>query len=397
MLRKAVFWIHLCCGVAAGLVILMMSFTGVVLTYERQLLARQDKASYFQEPDVGEVRLPVDALLELAETNSRITPTVITLASDPAAPAVLREGRSDSVHMNPYTGNIYTPHDPALDEFFGTMTGLHRWFNISGENRSTARAITGISNLMFLFLVISGIYLWLPPVFRWSAMRLRLWFHPNARNAAARDFNWHHVFGIWAAIPLVVIVATATVFNYQWANNLVYQLAGDAPPQRGSGSTQGQESRTENVVVDADAFQTLDDLFVQAEQAVSANLGGWNTLTMNIPDSNASDVSFSVDQGNGGQPQKRHNMSLNRYTGNVVDWAPFESQSAGRQARSWVRFLHTGEALGIAGQTLAGLASLAGVLMVWTGLSLSIRRLRGFIARTARRQSRSRDGLTADS
>src|SRR5690606_14959611 len=39
MFRKALFWIHLACGVVTGLVILMMSITGVVLTYERQMIA----------------------------------------------------------------------------------------------------------------------------------------------------------------------------------------------------------------------------------------------------------------------------------------------------------------------------------------------------------------------
>ena len=53
---------------------------------------------------------------------------------------------------------------------------------------------------------------------------------------------------------------------------------------------------------------------------------------------------------------------------------PFTDQSPGVQARRWVRFLHTGEALGLAGQTLAGLASAAAALLVWTGLSLALRR-----------------------
>ena len=95
---------------------------------------------------------------------------------------------------------------------------------------------------------------------------------------------------------------------------------------------------------------------------------------MTIPEPGAERISFSIDQGNGGQPQKRHNLTLDADSGELVEWAPFNSQSAGRQARSWVRFLHTGEALGIIGQTIAGLASFAGVLMVWTGLALSLRR-----------------------
>ena len=38
LFRKILFWAHLSCGVAAGLIILLMSATGVLLTYERQML-----------------------------------------------------------------------------------------------------------------------------------------------------------------------------------------------------------------------------------------------------------------------------------------------------------------------------------------------------------------------
>ena len=39
MFRSTIFWIHLVCGVVTGAVVLMMSVTGVLLTYERQILA----------------------------------------------------------------------------------------------------------------------------------------------------------------------------------------------------------------------------------------------------------------------------------------------------------------------------------------------------------------------
>src|SRR4029079_9110882 len=95
----------------------------------------------------------------------------------------------------------------------------------------------------------------------------------------------------------------------------------------------------------------------------------------NLPGADASSLRFNVDQGNGGQPQLRGTLTLDASTGEVRAWAPFSSQSAGQQARSWIRFLHTGEALGVAGQTVAGLVSLTSVLMVWTGLALAFRRL----------------------
>jgi hypothetical protein len=41
-----------------------------------------------------------------------------------------------------------------------------------------------------------------------------------------------------------------------------------------------------------------------------------------------------------------------------------------------LRFGHTGEVFGLAGQTIAGLASLGALALGYTGLSLAIRRLR---------------------
>ena len=42
-LRTLIFWPHLVAGITAGVVILVMSVTGVLLTYERQLIAWSDK------------------------------------------------------------------------------------------------------------------------------------------------------------------------------------------------------------------------------------------------------------------------------------------------------------------------------------------------------------------
>ncbi len=36
--RRIFFWMHLCAGVTAGLVILVMSVTGILLGYERQIM-----------------------------------------------------------------------------------------------------------------------------------------------------------------------------------------------------------------------------------------------------------------------------------------------------------------------------------------------------------------------
>ena len=50
-----------------------------------------------------------------------------------------------------------------------------------------------------------------------------------------------------------------------------------------------------------------------------------------------------------------------------------------------MRFAHTGEVLGIPGQTIAGAVSAGGAVLVWTGLALAWRRLRAWLKRRGER------------
>ena len=103
-----------------------------------------------------------------------------------------------------------------------------------------------------------------------------------------------------------------------------------------------------------------------------------------MPLSNAPQLTFNIDRGTGGQPQKRAQLVLDRASGEVVRWEPFSSYSRGRQLRSILRFAHTGEVLGVAGQTIAGAVSLGGAVLVVTGLALALRRFWAWFAKRAR-------------
>jgi uncharacterized iron-regulated membrane protein len=369
MFRKIVFWMHLACGVSAGLVVLMMSVTGVLLAYERQILAWADRNLY-AEPEPGAQQLPLAELLAAVErARPGFQPSAITVRNEPGAPVAFAAGRAGTLLVDPYTAAVREPGAAGLREFFETVEGWHRWFNASGESRATARAITGASNLAFLVLVLTGMYLWLPRVWKWAAFKTRLLFNPRATTSKARDFNWHHVFGIWSALPLAVVVATAVVFSYPWANALVYRSVGEEPPVRGGppgGGPAGAGARPAES--GAPPPLAYDELFARAAAHTQ-----WQSLTLALPPANG--ARFTIDQGNGGQPQRRHALTLDAATGEVQAWAPFASQPRGQRLRTWIRFLHTGEALGIGGQTIAALVSATTLIMVWTGLALAWRRL----------------------
>ena len=58
-----------------------------------------------------------------------------------------------------------------------------------------------------------------------------------------------------------------------------------------------------------------------------------------------------------------------------MQWQPYEDSNLGQKPRGWMRFAHTGELGGLTGQIVAGLGCLGGVLLVYTGFSLAVRRL----------------------
>ena len=59
----------------------------------------------------------------------------------------------------------------------------------------------------------------------------------------------------------------------------------------------------------------------------------------------------------------------------------FDDLGPGRRLRSWLRFAHTGEIYGLPGQTVAGLVSAGGAVLVYTGIALALRRLVAWLRR----------------
>jgi uncharacterized iron-regulated membrane protein len=373
LFRKIIFWCHLTTGVIGGIIVLIMSVTGVLLMYEKQIILWADTRNYRAEPPSGATRLPVEALINrVQQSQPDAVPATITLRSDPAYPATLSYAGGRNVFVNPYTGDIWGEGSKGVRDFFRTMTDWHRWLGAQGENRTVARAITGACNLGFLFLVISGFYLWFPKKLKWSQIRNVIWFKRGLASKA-RDFNWHNVIGFWSVVPLFIVVLSAVVISYVWAGNLVYRIAGEAPPApRPAAPPPAQQQGSQTISIDG-----IDSLWSRAEQQVS----DWQSINLRLPTSADAPLVFTIDQGSGGQPQKRGTLTLDRATGETRLWEPFSSLTTGRKLRSILRFAHTGEVAGIIGQTIAGIASAGGAVLVWTGIALAWRRFRAWMKR----------------
>ena len=369
-LRSLIFWPHLVCGVAAGLVILIMSATGVLLTYEKQMIAWAD-AQRMPPATADAPSLSIADLIRSVNSATGEPPTSIAVSASANEPALAMVGQR-RVLVDPRTGQFLGDSAPRLRAFFRTVTDWHRWLALAGEQRALGKAVTGWANLIFAFIVLSGMYLWLPRIWKWRQVRAIVWFRGGLRGKA-RDFNWHNAIGIWSCVPLFLVVISAMPISFPWASNLVYRLAGEAPPVAAPRPTPGGDTAS-------NASLPLDGLDAAWARAVT-QADGWRLITVRVPTSPQAPFVFTIDRGYAGQPQHRGTLTVARDATQPAKWETFAAQTPGRRARSISRFLHTGEVLGLPGQTIAGLVSLGGVVLVWTGLALTWRRFRAWRAR----------------
>jgi uncharacterized iron-regulated membrane protein len=385
--RRTLFWAHLCCGIAAGILILVMSVTGVLLAYERQIIEARQQANRIAVP-AGAQPLDVDRLVEVARDiappEARIS---VVFDADPAMPVVLSMGRDQQMLLHPLTGELLPDHAAGARDFFHAMEGWHRW--LGGDSQGFGSKLIDVSNLLFVFLILSGIYLWLPAVWRWRTVRGLVLFQKRYINAKVRDFNWHHVFSFWMLIPLFLIALSGVVMSYAWANRAVFAIYGETPPQRGGppagprgpGGLRESSNDPQTLAADGASYAAL-------MATARAQFSGWQRITLPV-DAGGNTVQLTAELISRDLRAPRQTLVLSRADASVVEFSPLPqagpgTQSRGQRARVWLRFVHTGEQYGLAGQTIAAIASLAACFLVYTGLALAWRRLiRPLFRRTA--------------
>jgi uncharacterized iron-regulated membrane protein len=364
-----------------------MSATGVLLTYQKQMTSWADRRAAHATPPSPSARpLPLEAVLSRASVAAGAIPTAVTVRSRTDAPVEVSFGGQRREMVSVYTGELLGGGGTGMRSFFRVVTSWHRTLGATGEGRARGKWITGAANLGFLFLVLSGFYLWWPRNWSPAALRNVTWFRRGI-SGKARDFNWHNVIGLWMAVPLFFIVLGAVPISFRWASDLVYRSVGESSPA----AAPARPESPANADTSPRSVAGVDVAIAAARQ----HAPDWQTLAITLPRASAKTMSVSIDRGMGGQPQLRSTLVLDRETGAEVRHEKFAAQSTGRRLRSILRFAHTGEVLGPVGQTIAGLASLGAVILGWTGIALSLRRL----ARWRRRRAwaRSGDGENAES
>lgn len=376
LIRRILFWSHLILGLATGLMIFVMCLTGVLSAYQRQIQTYLNhRGSRSMKPSPNARPLPVDALAKRIRDAEGVEARTILIPAGESGPVEVFLGNRGIVYADPYTGAEIGRPSPAIFSFFAQVNAWHRAMGINGPNRKSAVAVMDAANVICFYLTAVGLYLWFPRKWTWKHLRAVSVFRPHLAGKA-RDFNWHNVIGFWMLIPLVVMVWTGVALSYRWADRVTLQALGE---------TQRREDA--RPLAPAFAFGTepdpyelrvagLESLLEQAK----IRLVGWKRIEVEIPNSILDPVNFTADLSGYGAPGYARRLQLDR------DGKILSLREDSLRGRSIYRFAHTGELWGVAGQTVAMFGCVGGILLVYTGTALSVRRW--FAWRTRKNKAR---------
>jgi uncharacterized iron-regulated membrane protein len=375
--RKVIFWTHLTAGLLGGIVIFIMSVTGAALSFEKNIIEYfESDQRYVTVPENGQKLAPQEVIAKVKEARPEAKPSAISVLNRPDSAYTVALGREGQIFVNPYTGIITGEGSPAARSFFRVATDLHRYIALSGDGRPIGKAITGACNLMFLLLAVSGIYIWFPRQLVWRQMKPVMWFRRGI-GGKARDFNWHNTIGFWTSLILIVLTLTASVISYQWAGNLLYTLTGNEvpPAQQASqgGAQQGEQAYAWP--------ENLNPLWM----AAASQSPTWKSISLRLPIAKDAAV-FTIDEGIYWNIFGRSTLTVDAKTAGVSKWEPYGDLNGARRLRTWFRFTHTGESGGLIGQFIGFVACIGGAFLVYTGMSLAIRRFSRWLKKRSKEE-----------
>ena len=392
-LRRFFFWLHLSVGLVVGLLIAFLALTGGIISFQPQLVTFTERGIRADHPGHHRLRPalhpPLPTLPPRPPSPSPASPSSPIPTAPPRSPRV---PKAPVLLADSCTGRILGPGANHLRVFLATVRELHHQATFQGVHHETLRALKNAAALAFVFLTLSGLYLWFPRYLTWQHLRPTLLFRPGLRGRA-REWNLHNLAGFWLCLPLLAISTTGVIMAFPWANNLLYRAAGDTPPPPRRESAPQPPSPQEmpasrhihpaSTRTPAD-FTPLDAPIARALSFQPATV----STTLRLPPAKAlastPSLTFQLARNDCGQSMNRDQLTVATADAAVLKFEPFAQASRGRRWRITARYLHTGELFGAPGQAIALTAALGALLLVWTGFSLAVRRLAAFRHRRQR-------------
>ncbi|MGN6163434.1 MAG: PepSY-associated TM helix domain-containing protein [Flavisolibacter sp.] len=361
--------IHLYLSLAAGLVILTACLTGAILVFEKDLQMSFYKERYFVNE--GNNKLPTVQLtqfvkdsfppakingIKVYEDALRSAEINVSFASKKETKPADRQA-GYTIFIDPYNGKILEKYN-YKETFFYNVFALHRW--LLGGNKGAGKYIVGVSTLIFLFVITTGIILWWPKTKKILQQRIKI-----KSNAGWKRLNHdlHIVFGFYSALFLFIIAFTGLAWSFEWFNKGIYTMT-NSPLKNPPPPQSIYISNTKTISFD-EALATAKTVYPNAD-----------FYSLSMPKDSVEAVTVAVLNKNALHESATDAVYVDQYSGVVLGQLAFEERSLGAKVRSTFKPVHTGSIWDMPSKIIAFIVCLFGVSFPITGTIMWMNRTR---------------------
>ncbi|WP_283127714.1 PepSY-associated TM helix domain-containing protein [Bacteroides clarus] len=389
-MKKAFRKIHLWLSVPFGLIITVICLSGAALVFEDEVTELCRRDLYYVEKVSG-APLPVEYLIEKVAGTlpDSVAVTGVSISSDAerAYQVNLSKPRRASVYVDQYTGEVKGRHERA--PFFLTMFKLHRWL-LDGMKPDGGifwgKMIVGVSTLMFVFVLISGIVIWWPRTKKALKNSLKIAVGKGRRRFW---YDLHVAGGMYALVLLLAMALTGLTWSFSWYRAGFYKVFGVEMKQRaGHGALQtahgtlqtahgtpqtahgGKSGRNSSEEGRGNREHTSSyTCWQQVYEELKARNAGYKQITV-------SNGSASVSFERFGNQRAADRYAFNPQDGEITEVTLYKDTDASGKMRGWIYSVHVGSWGGMFTRILTFIAALLGGTLPLTGYYLWLRRIR---------------------
>jgi len=390
--------IHLWLSVPFGLIITLVCFSGAMLVFENEVNEWFRRDLYYVET-VKESPLPMDKLLEKVATTlpDSVSVTGVSISSDPgrAYQVSLSKTRRASLYVDQYTGEVKGKSERS--GFFMFMFRMHRWLldsmNPGNEGIFWGKMIVGVSTLLLVFVLISGIVIWWPRTRKALKNSLKITATKGWRRFW---YDLHVAGGMYALIFLLAMALTGLTWSFPWYRTAFYKVFGVEVQQRAAqGHEQKSDAQKRNTKLAAHREKKREGNEVRKGErsrrpennhsdmySVTSPFVYWQEIYDKLRRQNPEYKQISISSGTAsvsfnrfGNQRASDRYSFNTDNGEFTETSLYQHQDKSGKIRGWIYSVHVGNWGGMFTRILTFIAALLGSALPLTGYYLWIKRL----------------------
>jgi uncharacterized iron-regulated membrane protein len=352
--KKAVLFVHRWLGFISGLVVFIVSITGCIFCFQDEIqdaLYDYRKVAVSSAPYLKPSVLQQAALKQFPKGSAGLVtyqgtnrPAIVRLADE-------KKGQH-FLYFNPYTGKLLHDENPRTN-FFIVVEFIHLYLLLPVK---IGKMVVGVSVLIFIVLMITGIVLWWPK--RKTDRKRSFTIKWNGRWRRI-NYDLHNVLGFYATAIAIILAVTGVSMAFEWVENGIYKVGnlGKTCPEEKKEfvSDSLNKSLVQNLPVIDRAYAWVTKQSPKAQ------------MYMFFENAKADGVLRATAYQKSLHYAYSDLYTFDKYTGKLLNYLPNAKKSTGMKLNNMNYDIHVGQIAGLPGKIIAFIVSLISASLPVTG------------------------------